>query len=186
MNRMLTILISIVFVAYPAFIYIGLTTFSPASLALIMLALLLLRLSTTLRLTWASAKPLLPITIAAIIPAILSLIFNSERALLLMPVVVNVTLCLTFGWTLFRGPNMIARFAALSEPVITSGVLGYCRKVTIAWCVFFVVNGTIAAYTVFFSTREYWTLYNGLISYILIGLLFGAEWLVRKKVKRKE
>ena len=27
----------------------------------------------------------------------------------------------------------------------------------------------------------WWTLYNGGISYVLIGLLMGVEWLLRKK-----
>ena len=186
MNRLLTIVISIVLIAYPVFVYIGLTAFSPSALALIILALLLLRLSITLKFSLARAKPLLSLSIAALFPASFSLFLNSELALLLMPVVVNTTLLLTFGWTLFRGPNMISRFAAFAEPVITAEILQYCRKVTVAWCVFFLLNGLASAYTVFFTSKEYWTLYNGLISYILIGLLFGGEMLVRRKVKQKE
>jgi len=30
----------------------------------------------------------------------------------------------------------------------------------------------------------WWTLYTGLISYALMGLLFAAEWLIRQQVRR--
>lgn len=186
MKRIVTILLTAVFIAYPLLIYLGLTTLSPAVLGVVLIALLALRLSVVANLSRDKLKPLLPITLAGVLPATASLIFNSERALLLMPVFVNATLLLTFGWTLFRGPNMTSRFAALTEPIITDEISQYCRTVTVLWCIFFFINGLVSAYTVFFASKEYWTLYNGLISYILIGLLVGGEMLVRKKVKQRD
>ena len=186
MNRLLTIVLTAIFILYPIIVYVGLTTFSPSALALVLLAMLLLRLSLTLRLTIEKVRRLLPLSVAAIIPVTFSMVFNSERALLLTPVVINATLLFTFSLTLLRGPNMIARFAALSEPVMTSAIIAYCRKVTIIWCLFFLMNGLIATYTVFYASKEYWTLYNGLISYILIGTLLAGEWLVRRKVKQRK
>jgi len=29
-----------------------------------------------------------------------------------------------------------------------------------------------------------WTLWNGLLSYLLIGLLMAGEWLVRQRIRR--
>ena len=53
------------------------------------------------------------------------------------------------------------------------------------WCIFFIVNGSIATFTVFVGSDKIWSLYNGLISYILIGLFFMVEYLVRKMVQSK-
>jgi uncharacterized membrane protein len=46
------------------------------------------------------------------------------------------------------------------------------------------MNGLIACYTAFFTSLETWTLYNGLIAYILMGLLFAGEYVVRLRVQK--
>ena len=43
--------------------------------------------------------------------------------------------------------------------------------------------GKSALVTALWMSDRAWALYNGLIAYVLIGLLFGAEWLVRQRVK---
>lgn len=48
---------------------------------------------------------------------------------------------------------------------------------------FFLVNGAIALFTALYSSDKIWALYNGLISYGLMGMLFVGEWLVRPKHK---
>jgi uncharacterized membrane protein len=57
--------------------------------------------------------------------------------------------------------------------------------VTLAWCGFFLVNGTIAAWTALAAPLAWWTLYNGLLSYLLIAALFGAEWVARGVYRRR-
>jgi acyl-coenzyme A synthetase/AMP-(fatty) acid ligase len=85
---------------------------------------------------------------------------------------------------------MIFRFAVLQNKRIR-GSLGekrveaYCRKVTLVWCGFFVLNGGVAAWTVFFAPQALWSLYNGGISYMLMGILFGGELMVRKMADKK-
>ena len=58
----------------------------------------------------------------------------------------------------------------------------YCRKVTVAWVVFLSVHLAVTVWTVFLS-REVWVLYNGCIAYVLMGLMFGVEFLFRKRVR---
>jgi uncharacterized membrane protein len=60
----------------------------------------------------------------------------------------------------------------------------YTRKVTWAWCGFFALNGTAALVTALWASERIWALYNGLVAYVLIGLLFAGEWLVRQRVMR--
>jgi acyl-coenzyme A synthetase/AMP-(fatty) acid ligase len=85
---------------------------------------------------------------------------------------------------------MIFRFASLMQPSVkTSLAKGrierYCQKVTIVWCAFFVFNGSTALFTVFFASDAFWSIYNGGISYILMGILFCGELIVRKMTDNK-
>ena len=45
------------------------------------------------------------------------------------------------------------------------------------------LNGLIAASLTLWAPLSWWTLYNGLIAYGLMGLLFAIEWLIRQKVR---
>ena len=106
------------------------------------------------------------------------------------PVLVNLSLLSFFGFTLLRPPSFAFRMASLHDKSLEcspsfKAVERYCQKVTVAWCIFFVVNGSIAALTVFIGSDKIWSLYNGLISYILIGLFFVVEFWVRKMVRSK-
>jgi uncharacterized membrane protein len=56
--------------------------------------------------------------------------------------------------------------------------------VTQAWCVFFVVNGALAFGTALFAPEAVWSLYTGVVAYVLMGLMFGGEYLLRMRFKR--
>lgn len=129
------------------------------------------------------------------------LCFMTDEAIFLKlyPVAINLIFLVFFASTLLRGPNMIFRFATLADKSVKGSfhekkVENYCRKVTVIWCIFFILNGTVAILTVFADkifgiTHEFadkvWSLYNGGISYILMGILFAAEFIVRKFVDKK-
>ena len=121
---------------------------------------------------------------------VLCLIVNSSVILKFYPLLMNILLLSAFGSTLFFPPNMIFRFAALQDKSI-KGSLGekkvsaYCRTVTLVWCGFFVLNGSIAAWTIFSGSDIVWSVYNGGISYIMIGTLFAGEYAIRKVVQKK-
>jgi uncharacterized membrane protein/acyl-coenzyme A synthetase/AMP-(fatty) acid ligase/3-hydroxymyristoyl/3-hydroxydecanoyl-(acyl carrier protein) dehydratase len=116
--------------------------------------------------------------------------FNSTIILKLYPLLMNILFLLVFGGTLFFPPTMIFRFAKMQDKSIQGSlnekrVAAYCRKVTSVWCGFFIINGSIAAWTIFSGSDTLWSVYNGLISYILIGTLFAGEFMVRKMVQKK-
>jgi uncharacterized membrane protein len=48
--------------------------------------------------------------------------------------------------------------------------------------VFFIFNGIVAALTISASDAV-WALYNGLISYIIMGILFAGEYIVRRHTR---
>ena len=61
----------------------------------------------------------------------------------------------------------------------------YCRKVCIAWCLFFILNAGISAFTALKCSDAVWSLYNGGISYALMGLMFAVEYIIRIQVNKK-
>lgn len=125
---------------------------------------------------------------------LLCLLTNKILFLKLYSVFLSGIFLFLFGSTLFFEPTIIFRFATLGDKSIIGSsyeddVKKYCRTVTVIWCIFFVINGSLSTITafsrdIFHITQEeadkVWTIYNGAISYVLMGLLFAVEFLVRK------
>lgn len=101
------------------------------------------------------------------------------------PLAVNVFLLVLFSATLLKPPTMVERLARLQEPDLPDTAVPYTRRVTQFWCLFFIVNACVSFYTACCMPLEMWTLYNGLIAYLLMGLAFAIEWLVRQIVRKK-
>jgi uncharacterized membrane protein len=110
---------------------------------------------------------------------------QAGQMLKLYPVIVNAGFLAVFAASVFYPPTVIERFARLAEPRLSSEGVRYTRSVTLVWCVFFVFNGAIALATALWASDEAWTLYNGCLAYVAMGLLFAAEWLVRRRVRAR-
>ena len=128
---------------------------------------------------------LLGVTTIIGILVVLVLITDSMGLVKLYPVVMNLFMLGSFGWTLWKPPVMIFRFAMMQDKSLVDSpdrphVEAYCRNVTLIWCGFFVFNASAAAFTAFWANDLVWSLYNGFISYILIGTLFVGEIIVRR------
>ena len=104
---------------------------------------------------------------------------NNLITLRFYPVLISLGLFIIFAGSLFFPPPIIERLARIQHPDLPQQGVIYTRKVTWIWCVFFVINGLIAASTAVWSSFACWSLYNGLISYLLIAVLMGVEYLVR-------
>ncbi|MDR1277160.1 MAG: AMP-binding protein [Treponema sp.] len=138
-----------------------------------------------------SSRPMFTLGGAILLSAggILGFLTNSPFFLKLYPVLLSLGLLCLFGTTLFSPPSMIFRFALLQDKSIKGSlregrVQAYCRKVTLIWCGFFILNGGIALITVFSGSSAAWSIYNGGISYTLMGILFAGEFLIRRRVNR--
>lgn len=101
------------------------------------------------------------------------------------PVLVNAGLLLAFVWTLVYPPTVIERLARLREPALPPSGVRYTRYVTWVWVAFFAINGSIAAATLW-AEDHIWAIYNGLISYLLIGALFLGEFLFRQYYRGRQ
>lgn len=166
-------------VSYPLAIWLLGDRVEPRWLALSLVLLGALRLAASGQKKW------LVLALGAFALAAVTGIFNVGWPLRWYPVFVNGALLALFGVTLKQGPSMVERLARLREPELPPHAVAYTRKVTVAWCGFFVVNGSIAAVTALWGTDQQWALYNGAIAYGLMGVFGGAEYLVRLRVKKQ-
>lgn len=173
----LTVLLGAVTVAYPFLVYAGITRLEPQWLALLLGSVALLRALVARTVFWSAAAA------GALVLAGLSAAGNAVLPLKLYPVLVNAIFLLVFAVSLAHPPSAIERLARLAEPDLPPAGVAYTRRVTQVWCGFFVLNGAVALWTALRASNEAWALYNGFISYLLMGLLFAGEWLVRRRVR---
>ena len=109
---------------------------------------------------------------------------NLLLPLKLYPVLVNMALLAGFGYSLTTPVSAVERMARLRGADFPPVAQAYMRTVTQVWCGFFVLNGAIALGTALWASEAVWSLYTGVISYVLMAELFGAEYLVRLRFKR--
>jgi uncharacterized membrane protein len=177
------VLAAIALVAYPAFVWIGLSSGSPRQVAIVLLCVMvpamLFRAGNRNAPKNVRGLAAVPATILLIL--VVTALLDGSEYILATPVATNVVLLLSFGITLRPGSMpMIERFARLQEKELDRDKQAWCRMWTWIWCAFFVANGTTAALLAIFADMKWWALYNGLLCYALIGSLFAIEWLLRR------
>ncbi len=171
------LVLGIVTLAYPAVVYFSLGRFEPRWLALLLLAIALMRLGFGRTIaTWG-------VVAVALTLALLTWLGNALMPIKLYPVAVNAFMLVMFVSTLVHPPSAIERLARLSEPDLPDVAIVYTRKVTLVWCGFFLLNGSIALATALWGTEAQWSIYNGAIAYVLMGVIAAVEWLVRQRVR---
>lgn len=96
------------------------------------------------------------------------------------PVLLSIAAASVFAATLVRPPSLIERLALASGEVWSPGLQIYCRNVTFAWALWLCLNAAIAATLTVAGDDRAWALWTGLFSYLVSGVLFAGEWLVRR------
>jgi uncharacterized membrane protein len=178
------LLAAIALLAYPVFVWLGLSAGSPRDVALVLLLVLtpaaVIRLRKSPR---AAVRGLAVLPLTMIVMLGLAAALDAREAFLVLPVASNAVLLLVFGSTLRPGSMpMIERFARLQKDELTEAQKAWCRRWTWIWCAFFVGNGGVAwLLAVFAPLSSWWAFYNGLLCYALIGALLMIEWLLRRR-----
>lgn len=178
-KTVLDVSLKLALVLYPLYVWWAVSHWHPAAALLPVAALALLK-SCTGKVGLGSRLFFL-LTCAGLLLAMW--LGQSEQALLYYPVWMNAGMLLVFGYSLWFPPTVVERIARLMEGELDQKAIRYTRKVTQVWCLFFIGNGTIAFSTAWYGDWDIWALYNGLISYILMGVLMFIEWQVRRVVK---
>jgi uncharacterized membrane protein len=169
------VLLAVATAAYPLLVYLGFGRWDPLWLALALAALFALR-------AWSARDPVwLAAGAGALALGAAASFAGSWMPLKLYPVLVSAVLLAVFGASVLRPPTVVERIARLHEPTLPPQGVAYTRKVTLAWCGFFLANGAVSAATALWASDAVWLLYNGLLAYLLIAAFFGGEWLLRQR-----
>jgi uncharacterized membrane protein len=180
MKIALAVLNGILVAAYPVAVYVGLTRFSARGLGLLLLGLLLPGM--VLKLRDARREDVLvvlrlPLSICVLLG--LAAWLDDARFVFALPILINTALFVQFVTSL-RGTPLVERFARMQSPTLSAEQVAYCRSVTKVWCAFFVLNASLSGALAVWAPLAWWTLYNGLLAYLLMGVLGASEYVVRK------
>jgi len=181
MSRGFNLLAGAITVVYPLALWWGQGRFEPRALAILLLLIVLARLP-ALRVSQA-ARWWIGGTLLLLGFAVWA---NVMLPLKLYPVLVNIALLGVFAYSLVFPPSVVERLARLREPDLQAAAIDYTRRVTQIWCGFFAANGTISLVTALWSSPAVWWVYNGLIAYVLMGILFAGEYCVRLYVRSQQ
>ncbi len=172
---------------YPLLVYVGIGRFGARGVAAFLAVVCLLRLVVLRRRGQGVLRAwhLVLLCGGGVLLAVLSFVLGSEAAVRYYPVLVNGVLLVIFAASLASPPTVIERIARLRDPGLPPAAVAYTRRVTIAWTAFFAINGGIALYTAALAPLTTWALYNGLIAYVLIAVMFCGELVIRFFVKAR-
>ena len=95
----------------------------------------------------------------------------------------NLFYFLLFFVSLFTKETVVQKIAKVLEGELSDEMMIYTRKLTYIWCIFTFFNFLISVATIFLSDKI-WVLYNGCISYIIMGIIFVSEFIYRKKIAK--
>lgn len=179
MKKLLTLLVVILSLCYPFIVYWGLQRYDAKLLLPILLVLLAIR---WLALDGQSERRVVIATVLGV--AFIVFIGGNQLGLKFYPVMMNLGFLVLFASSLFSSVSFVERIARIKEPELPAHAVIYTRKVTWVWSIFFLINGSIAAFTALWASDEVWALYNGMIAYFLMAILAAGEWLIRQRVKR--
>ncbi|OIR10097.1 hypothetical protein GALL_80250 [mine drainage metagenome] len=168
--------------AYPFLVYLSLGRVPPALPVLAGLTLIGLRMLGLRRLAearrWLAAFALAGTALAAL------LFWRPALAARCYPIAISLAVAAVFALSLRFPPSVVERIARLREPDLPPEGVRYTRRVTALWVGFLLCNAAISAATALWGSLAAWTLWNGLLSYLAMGLLFAGEILVRRRVRK--
>ena len=166
---------------YPFFIYFGLRVLPPGFFGLVLAVLLLLRFGIVRP---EERSTVLPVGVILLGYAIASAVLGSTRMLLYYPVLVNSILFFVFAGSLTTKESLLLRLVRARGNLINERTPGYLSRLTAIWAGFFVINGMIAVWTTT-ASMEIWTIYNGMISYMLVAVIALCEWIYRRHYMKR-
>ncbi len=115
----------------------------------------------------------------ALVFALLGIAFDHHLFLLILPSATQATFGLTFLRSLTTTP-LIEHFARMVKSELSAGEIVHCRRWTRVWGYYLLVLAAIGLVLAVTVSLKVWTLYVGILSYVLIGVMFSVEYVVRK------
>jgi len=166
---------------YPILVFFGLRVLPPGVVGLLLAVLLMIRFG-VIRATERSTA--LPGFIVLFLYAVASALVGNAQMLLYYPVLVNLLLLVLFAGSLRSQEPLLIRVVRARGTAVGEHATRYLTRLTAIWAGFFLANGLVSVWTTT-SSIEVWTLYNGVISYLMVGVLASIEWVYRGYFKKR-
>jgi uncharacterized membrane protein len=168
---------------YPFLISAGIALDRPRLVAVIICVALLIpgalawRAGSRSEALWRLADTALAMAFLAV-----AAIVNRGQVFRLGPALANVVMLFSFGRTLVWGPSIVEIIArARRRGELQPGGESYCWRLTLLWCAFFALNAGFITWLAFYASLVWWTIYTGVLAYLLAGALFMAEVAYRRR-----
>lgn len=170
-----SLIVSCLFLAYPYLVYQGMESGMVGLAPAIFAGIYLLRAFAARTVKIRICKALIAIAL------LLGAYYLQTLTAKVLPVLIQLLLMYFFGRTLLKdkGPSFIESFVRLEFPVFPPGISEYCRQLTLLWTVFFAFNAVMCVVLAVWGTDFWWTLYNGVLIYLMIGVLVIGEYIYR-------
>lgn len=121
-----------------------------------------------------------PLAAVGVLLGVWMLMSGQTQSVLWYPVWMNTLVAAVFAVSLKQTP-LIAVFAAQMGVELDDKGRRYAKRLTLIWALFMSTLALMALATVF-GPLWLWTVFNGGVSYGLIGLLMAGELIVRRRV----
>jgi len=178
----LLILIAFATVLYPLVIFFGLDNLGPSILSLILFFLLLLRIF--LKGEFDRSEQYVQLLLVGGL-CLFAAWQKSEAILRYYPVLMNLCFAVFFALSLRGEITLVERFARMFVDDIQEHQRQYMRGLTWCWFFLLLINGGVSAYTACCLSLSQWTLYNGLVAYIVFALFALGELVNRHLYKKR-
>lgn len=111
--------------------------------------------------------------------ALLGLAFRDGTWLLVLPSATQATFGVAFLRSLTRTP-LVEHFARLVKPELSAAEQAHCRIWTAIWGGYLIVLAAVGLALARWASLLVWTSYVGIVNYVLVGLLFVVEYVIRR------
>jgi len=162
-------------VAYPLLVWLGWGRLSAHLLG----GLLLAALGVRFFVFGKHGRALAPAAIIPLVPVALGAVSGNPKLFLWYPAFISGATAFWFGSSLKTARPAIEGFARLRHAELPPEAVRHCRQATVAWTAFLGANTAVAAASAWLGNISFWTVWNGAVSYGLMGLMFAGEYAVR-------
>lgn len=169
-------------VVYPFIVYTGLTQFGAAPLSLVLFALLLARV--ILRGDYHQPEQYVQLLLVGSL-CLVAAWLNNETLLRFYPVLMSLGFACFFALSLRTPTSLIERFSSVFIKDIEEHKREYMRGLTKIWAVLLMLNAVVAGYSACCLSLKQWTLYNGVLAYVVFGLFSLGELVNRYFYKKR-
>jgi uncharacterized membrane protein len=115
----------------------------------------------------------------AVVSAILGVVLDAPRALLLLPSASQLAFAATFLASL-RSTPLVEHFARMKHGELAPRQIAYCRTVTKVWAVVLAASAAVSLALAAFASLEAWTWYTSIGIYVVLATTYGIEYAVRR------